>query len=170
MRLLAAGCVIKAGKRPVHITINASQEGLGRAIEHGDMDAVEIALAREIDHAIDARLRVHLDARRDDRTPRREIVLMASFPAYPPSRSTRMVVSPSVKSHRFGDGHVRYLTLRVGQRHIKNGSCAGPCLRRVTLIRLKDFLNSNDGNDCFNGHRQGRCRGPLYLCVVVLDA
>ena len=48
-------------RTPIHITITHPQPVLQQAINAGDMDAVEAALSREIDQAIDTRLRAHLD-------------------------------------------------------------------------------------------------------------
>ncbi len=52
-----------AGDRPsINITITQPQDKLRRAIDMGDLEGVEAALSREIDHAIDARIRSYRDA------------------------------------------------------------------------------------------------------------
>ncbi len=89
---------------------------------------------------------------------------MARFPNIPPSRTTRLQVSPPIKSHRFGDGHVRYLKLGVRPAE-KEWALRWTNLPPDDAEQIERFLSNGNAASIFDWTPPRASRSQKYICT-----
>lgn len=90
---------------------------------------------------------------------------MTYFPDIPPSRTTKLHVSQPVKSHRFGDGHVRYLKLGV-MRPEREWSLRWTALPKSDADQIEAFLSGAGAGGIFSWTPPGESSGMKFICTT----